>query len=209
MEATAGMTDAVRHAGRLETYGLAYASGIIWLSIAAVLLGSQQQFSFTPAYDFLLAFPPFAAATTMLLVDPRGKWRTYPLRVLLMAVAGGILSACTTVVLAPLLVIMFRGGVTGDLGITGAIASVVLVIVASPLVVAAVRAFRDGSFGKLALLAVGLLVTFVSLAMTLDPTGPLASSMRLDQARIMMVVSAWWLPAYAATAAFLRESELI
>jgi hypothetical protein len=83
MEATVEMTGAVRHAGRLETYGLAYASGIIWLSIAAILLGTQQQFSFTPAYDFLLAFPPFAAAATMLLADPRGRWSTYPLRVLL------------------------------------------------------------------------------------------------------------------------------
>lgn len=199
---------AVRLPGRLETYGLAYASGIVWLAIAAVLLGSQKQFAFNGAYDLLLAFPPFATAATVLLVDRRGRWATFPFRAALMAVVCGIASACSTVVLAPLLILMFRSGITGNLGVTGTIASVVLAVVASPVVFATVNAFRAGEYGRVIVLVTGLLVTFVALAMTLDPMGALASSMRLDQARIIMVVSAWWLPVYALVAAFLRDSEL-
>lgn len=194
--------------GALETYSLAYASGIIWLGAAAVLLGSQEQFVFNAVYNSLLAFPPLAAAATLLLVDRRGSWRTYPLRVVLVGVVGAILSACSTVLLAPLLVLMFRGGVTGDLGTTGLIASVVLVLVASPIIVGLRGALRDQAMGRLAVLSLGLLVSLVALAMTLDPMGGLATSMRLDQARIIMVVSAWWLPFYAASTALLREMQL-
>jgi hypothetical protein len=59
----------------------------------------------------------------------------------------------------------------------------------------------------LALLA-GIGVAVIALAMALDATGPLATSMRLDQARIMMVVSSFWLPVYAGTSALVREAGL-
>lgn len=193
---------------RLDTYALAYGSGIVWLFLAIVLLGAQRQFAFDGVYDSLLAFPPVATALTVLLADRHGSWRSFPWRVLLFATVCTVASAASTVILAPFLILSFRGGVTGNLDLTGVIASVALAIVASPLVFGLVRAVKHQAYGRAFVLVMGLGAAAIALAMALDPTGALATSMRLDQARIMMVVAAWWLPVYAATGAVLRRSGL-
>jgi len=195
--------------GRLDTYALTYAIGIAWLLLAMVLLGAQKTFAFDGIYDALLTLPPLATALGVLVIDRRSGWLALPLNALLLATVCGIASALSTVLLTPFLVLMFRERITGNLGLTGAIASVVLIVVVAPVAVALVRALKAQTLGRVFVLAIGLVVAGVALAMTLDPTGALASSMRLDQARIMMVAASWLLPFYALTAAYVRSAGLV
>lgn len=189
----------------LDTYALAYASGIVWLFIAMVLLGAQKSFSFDAGYDFTLTFPPFATALTVLLLDRRGTAASLLWKVPLFATVCGVASALSTVILTPLLIAMFRGGVTGNLGLTGIVASIALVVVSLPVVAGVVSAARRQAWGRAVVLVVGVLAAAIALAMALDPMGALATSMRLDQAEITMVTAAWWLPFFALTAAYARR----
>jgi hypothetical protein len=126
----------------------------------------------------------------------------------LLAIVAGVASVLSTVVLTPLLVIMFREGVGRDLKVTGLISAVTILIVASPLVFALVSNVRRRRFGRAVVILAGLAVAGVALAMAFDPGGPIASLMRLDQGEVTMITVSWWLPFYAATAAYARRLGL-
>lgn len=189
----------------LDTYALTYAFGIMWLAVAVILLGGQKAFAFDGVYGAILSLPPLVTAGFVLAVEPRGRWSTFPLRALVLAVVCSIVSALSTVPLTPLLVLMFREGVTGHLAASGLVATIALVVVASPLVVGVVAFVRRGQMGRAAILAAGILVTGIALAMAISPAGALAASLRVDQGEIAMITSTWWLPFYALAAAFSRR----
>jgi FlaA1/EpsC-like NDP-sugar epimerase len=192
----------------LDTYALAYAFGIVWLAIAMVALGIRPLFEFDAGYDALLVMPPLATALCVLIADRHGTVRSLPWRALALATVSGVVSVLSTVLLTPFLVLMFRQGVGYNLGASGAIAASALVVVASPMIVCLVTSVRRKLFGRALVLLVGLAVAGVALAMALAPGGPIAALMRLDQAEITMITSSWWLPVYAATAAFARRLGL-
>jgi FlaA1/EpsC-like NDP-sugar epimerase len=192
----------------LDTYALAYAFGIVWLALAMLAIGTLPLFAFDGVYDTLLVLPPVATAVCVLLADRRGPLRSLPLHVVLLATVAGVVSVLSTVVLTPLLVIMFREGVGRDLKVTGLISAVTILVVASPLVFALVSNARRRRFGRATVMLAGLAVAGVALAMAFDPGGPIASLMRLDQSEITMITVLWWLPCYAAAAACARHFGL-
>lgn len=189
----------------LDTYALAYAFGSVWLAVAVLGLGTQPAGSFNGVYDALLVMPPVLTALCVLLAGPAGRLRTLPLRAAVLAVVSGIVSVVSTVVLTPVLVLMFRQGVGRNLPLTGTISAASIIVVASPMVVALVRAMREGRFGRVAILLAGVGVTGVALAMAFAPGGALASLLRVDQGEIVMITVSWWLPVYALTAGFARR----
>jgi len=188
-----------------DTYSLSYAFGIMWLAVTLVGLGTQPNLSFNAVYDLLLILPPVATAICVLLVDPSGTLRSLPFRAVILFTVAGVVSVLSTVLLTPLLVIMFRGGVGNDLGLSGLISAISLAIVGSPMVFALVDAVRKGRWVWVGVLVLGLGAGGVALAMALAPGGPLASLLRLDQAEILMITVSWWLPWYAAASAFARR----
>jgi hypothetical protein len=189
----------------LRTYALAYAIGAVWLAAEVLLLGTQAKYAFTGAYDALLVLPPVLTAVCLLLVDRRGRARTLPLRALALSLVAGVTSVISTVVLTPVLVLMFREGVGRSLSATGTVSAISLVVVASPLVIELAAAARSRRWLHAGVLVAGLATAGVALSMALDPTGPLAVSMRLDQGELLMITSSWWLPVYALAAAYARR----
>ena len=123
---------------------------------------------------------------------------------MLFAVAT-LASVVSTVLLTPFLVLMFREGVGRSLSATGAVSAVTLAVVAAPLLLELVAAVRSRRLLHASVLVAGLIVTAVAFSMALSPTGPLASSMRLDQGELLMITSSWWLPVYALAAALARR----
>lgn len=188
-----------------DTYALTYAFGLLWLAFALIGIGTQPSGSFNAIYDFLLFLPPVATALCVLLVDPGGSWRSLPLRALVLATVAGVTSVVSTVLLTPLLAFMFREGVGHNLPLTGLISTISLVIVGSPMAVMLVDALRKGRWPRVLVLVAGLAVGGVALAMALAPGGPVASLLRVDQSEVLMITVSWWLPVYAATAAFARR----
>jgi hypothetical protein len=188
-----------------DTYSLAYAFGIMWLAVTLIGLGTQPNLSFNAVYDLLLFLPPVATAICVLIVDPSGTLRSLPFRALVLMTVAGVVSVLSTVLLTPLLVVMFRGGVGHDLGLSGLVSTISLLIVGSPMVFSLVDAVRRGRWAWVVVLALGLCASGVALAMALAPGGPLASLLRLDQGEILMITASWWLPWYAASAAFARR----
>jgi hypothetical protein len=53
----------------------------------------------------------------------------------------------------------------------------------------------------------GLALAALTLVMVLTPGGALSSALRPDQAAITMI-TAWWLPFYAATVGYARRMEM-
>lgn len=192
----------------LDTYALSYAFGIAWLVVTLIGLGTQPNLSFTTVYNLLLFLPPVATAICVLLVDPSGTLRSLPFRALVLMTVAGVVSVISTVLLTPLLVVMFRGGVGSDLGLSGLISTISLVVVGSPMAFALVDAARKGRWSWVVVLLLGLGAGGVALAMALAPGGPLASLLRVDQGEILMITVSWWLPWYAAAAAFARRSGM-
>ncbi|HEY5467501.1 MAG TPA: hypothetical protein VIK85_00155 [Coriobacteriia bacterium] len=189
----------------LRTYALGYAIGAIFLAFEIPLLGLQPKYAFDGVYLAAFALPPVLTAFTLLLVDSPGRPRTLPLRALVLFAVTTLASVVSTVLLTPLLVLMFREGVGRSLSATGAVSAVTLAVVAAPLVVELVAASRSRRLLHASVLVAGLAVTAVAFSMALWPTGPLASSMRLDQGELLMITSSWWLPVYALAAAFARR----
>jgi hypothetical protein len=188
-----------------RTYALAYAIGAFWLAAELLALGTQPKYAFTGPYDVLLVLPPVLTALCLLAVDRFGSTRTFALRAAVLALAAGVTSVISTVVLTPVLVLMFREGVGRSLSATGAVSAVSLVIVAAPLVPELVASARSRRWLHTGIVVVGLSTVAVAVAMALSPTGPLASAMRLDQGELLMITSSWWLPVYALAAAFVRK----
>lgn len=188
-----------------RTYSLAYAIGAVFLTAEVVLLGTQTKYSFTSAYDALLVAPPLLTALVLLLVERYGPAGTLALRTVLLSVTASVASVLSTVLVTPLLVLMFREGVGRDLTATGMLSAVSLVVVGSPLVVQLVVSARSGRWLDAGVLLLGIVVAGAALSMALAPTGALASSMRLDQGEILMITSSWWLPVYAIAAAYARR----
>ncbi len=189
----------------LRTYSLAYALGALFLAIEMFVLGTQSKYAFTDVYMIALVMPPVLTALSLLLVDRYGKARTLPLRMVVLTLVASVVSIISTVVLTPFLILMFREGVGRNLSATGALSAVSLAIVSAPLVVELVRFVKAGLWLRAALMVAGLIVVAVALSMALAPTGPLASSMRLDQGELLMITSSWWLPVYALSAAYARR----
>lgn len=188
-----------------DTYALTYAVGMVWLAVSMVVLGGSRLYAFDGLYDFLLTLPPLATALCVVLIDRRGSWRWLPVRALLLATVAGVVSVLSTVLLTPLLALMFRERVGWNLPVAGLVSLVSLVAVASPVAVGLVTSAVRGSYGRALALAAGLAVAAVAVAMAAAPGGAVASMMRLDQAEITMIVSSWWLPFYAAAAAYARR----
>lgn len=188
-----------------RTYALAYAIGAMLLAAEVVLLGTQAKYSFTGVYDALLVAPPLLTAFLVLLVDPHGTGRTLPLRAVLLSVTAGVVSVLSTVLVTPLLILMFREGVGRSLTATGMLSAASLVVVGSPLVIELVASGRSRRWMHAGILVLGLAVIGAALSMALAPTGALAAAMRLDQGEILMITSSWWLPVYAVAAAYARR----
>lgn len=191
--------------GWLDTYAITYAFGILWLAAAIATLGTMKNLSFDAVYDLVLFLPPFVTALCVLLVDRTGSWRTLPWRWLLLAGVAGVTSVISTVLLTPLLVVMFRGGVGRDPRLAGLISAASLVVVAAPMVPSLLGSLRGRRWVRVPVLVAGLAVAALALVMALTPGGPLAAALRLDQAEITMITVSWWLPFYAAAAAFARR----
>ncbi len=191
-----------------RTYALTYAIGAVWLAVEVLLLGTQAKYSFTGVYDALLVLPPLLTAVCLLVIDPHGSVRSLPLRMVALSVVAGIASVLSTVLVTPLLVLMFREGVGRSLSATGLVSAISLVVVGSPLVIELVASGRAHRWLHAAILVVGIAVAGAALSMALAPTGALASSMRLDQGEILMITSSWWLPVYAIAAAYARRLGL-
>lgn len=189
----------------LRTYALGYAIGAIFLAFEIPLLGLQPKYAFDGIYLAAFVLPPVLTAFTLLLVDSPGRLRTLPLRALLLFAVATLASVVSTVLLTPFLVLMFREGVGRSLSATGAVSAVTLAVVAAPLLLELVAAVRSHRLLHASVLVAGLIVTAVAFSMALSPTGPLASSMRLDQGELLMITSSWWLPVYALAAALARR----
>jgi len=193
----------------LDTYALTYAFGVMWLAVGLIGIGTQPDGSFNAIYDAFMALPPVATAFCVLLADRSGSMPSLPLRGVVLATVAGVISVISTVLLTPLLVLMFREGVGHSLSLTGLISLITQVVVASPMVFALVSAARRGRWAWVAVLALGLGTGGVAPAMALAPGGSLATLLRVDQSEIMMITVSWWLPVYAATAAFARRLGLV
>jgi hypothetical protein len=191
----------------LRTYALVYAIGAVWLGLEIVLIGTQQPYVFTGTYVAAFMLPPFLTIGSLLLVDRRGSLRTVPLRVLGITTVAGLASILSTVVLTPLLALMFRERVGFSLSATGTVSWVSLLLVSWPLLVEMVSALRSGRLSHAAVLALGVVVTAVYVAMALDPSGSLATSMHRDQGAFLMVTSSWILPVFAMAVAYIRRLD--
>ena len=189
----------------LRTYSLAYAIGAIFLALEIPLLGLQAKYAFEGVYLAAFTLPPVLTALTLLLLDTPGRMRTLPWRVFVLFVVASLAAVVSTVLLTPLLVLMFREGVGRSLSATGTISAVTLAIVAAPLFLELAAAVRSHRFAHAGVLVAGLAITAVAFSMAVDPAGALASSLRLDQGELLMITSSWWLPVYALTAAFARR----
>ena len=194
--------------GWLDTYSLAYAFGLVWLALELALMGLRPLFAFDIPYDFLLVFPPFMTALCVLLVDRYGSRRSLLWRVPLLATVAAIVSVLSTVVLTPFLALSFRQGVGRDARVTGIISAIALVAVGWPMIAGLVSNVRKRRWVHVASLVVGLAFGAVALLMALNPNGPLAASLRLDQAEIEMITASWWLPVFALAAAYARRIGL-
>jgi hypothetical protein len=190
-----------------RTYALAYAIGALWLAVEIILIGTQKSYTFTGVYVAAFMFPPFMISGQLMLLDRRGASRTLVARALGMTVVAGLVSILSTVILTPLLILMFREGVGHSLAATGAVSWVSLGVVASPLVVELVRTVREGRVTQAATLVVGLLVVAVELSMALSPSGELARSLRRDQGAFLMVTASWIMPVFALATAYIRRLE--
>jgi len=194
--------------GLLRTYALTYAIGAMWLALEVVLLGTEPRYAFNGPYDAYLTLPPFLTALCLLLVDRFGSWRTLPMRTVVLSLIAGVASVISTVVLTPILVLLFREGVGFSLSASALVSAVSLVVVVSPLVIELITAGRSQRWLHVGVLVAGLAVAGVAFAMALTPEGALASSMRSDQGQILMITSSWWLPVYAIASAFTRRAGL-
>jgi hypothetical protein len=191
----------------MRTYALVYAIGAAWLAVEIALIGTQKPYAFTGVYVAAFMLPPLLTTAGVLLLDPRGSGRTLPMRTLGIAAIAGLVSILSTVVLTPLLVLSFREGIGRSLTATGAVSWVSLALVSWPMLVELVRCVRTGRLGQAAALLLGLAVTAVFLAMALDPSGALATSMHRDQGSFLMVTSSWLLPVFAASVAYVRRLD--
>ena len=189
----------------LDTYALSYAFGLVWLALAIVLMGTRPLFAFDAVYDLLLVFPPVFTAAFVLLVDRYGTLGSLVWRIPLLATVAGTVSILSTVVLTPLLAYMFRQGVGRDARVTGIISAVSLAVVAWPMAFSIVSGVRARRWVRVAALVAGLAVGTVAMVLALTPGGPLAASLRLDQAEIVMITVSWWLPVFAAASATARR----
>ena len=190
-----------------RTYALAYALGAFWVAIEVALLGTQPSYGFTGVYIAAFMLPPFLAVAGLLVLDPRGGSRTFVVRVLALTTVAGLVSVLSTVILTPLLILMFRERIGFDLAASGAVAWVSLLVVASPLVVELVRSVREGHLSHAAAFVVGLFVVAVEVAMAVDPSGQLATSLRRDQGAFLMVTASWLLPVFCAAVAYIRRLD--
>jgi hypothetical protein len=188
----------------LRTYALTYAIGAAWLAAGLVVLGTQPKYGFGTVYVAALSMPPVFTAVSLLVLDRFGSMRTFLWRALALSLVATTVSVLSTVLLTPVLILMFREGVGHSLWAT-ALLSAVSLVVASPLVIEFVAASRSQRWLHATVLVAGLVVVGVALSMALAPTGSLASAMRLDQGEILMITSSWWLPVYAVAAAFARR----
>jgi hypothetical protein len=191
----------------LHTYALVYAMGAVWLGAEIALIGTQQPYTFTGTYMTAFILPPFLTVIGLLLLDRPGSLRTMPWRVLAITTVAGLASILSTVLLTPLLALMFRERVGFSLTATGMVSWVSLLLVSWPLLVELVSAVRSGRLLQAAALALGVVVTGVYLAMALDPSGSLATSMHRDQGAFLMVTSSWILPVFAAAVAYIRRLD--
>jgi hypothetical protein len=191
----------------LHTYALAYAIGAVWLGAEIALIGTQQPYTFTGTYIAAFMLPPFLTVAGLLLLDRRGSMRTAPWRVLAITTVAGLASILSTVLLTPLLALMFREGVGHSLTATGAVSWVSLTVVSWPMAVELVSAVRAGRLAQAGALVFGIVVTAVFLIMALDPAGSLAASLHRDQGAFLMVTSSWILPVFAAAVAYIRRLD--
>jgi len=130
------------------------------------------------------------------------------MRTVVLSLVAGVASVISTVVLTPILVLLFREGVGFSLSASALVSAVSLVVVVSPLAVEVVAAGRSQRWLHVGVLVAGLAVAAVAFVMALTPEGALAASMRSDQGQILMITSSWWLPVYALAAAFTRRAGL-
>jgi hypothetical protein len=177
----------------------------VCLALEIPLLGLQPKYDFTGLYLAAFALPPVLTAFGLLVADSPGNRRTLLLRALVLFVVAGLASVISTVALTPVLILMFREGVGHSLAASGAVSAVSLAAVAWPLLVELLVAVRSHRPTHTAILAAGIAVTAVAFAMAVTPGGALASSLRLDQAQLLMITSSWWLPVYAIAAGFARR----
>lgn len=191
-----------------RTYALAYAIGAVWLAVEIPLLGLQPKYEFSGIYLAAFVLPPLLTVACLLFIDAPGKVRTLAFRVLVLFLVASVASVVSTVLLTPLLVLMFREGVGRSLEATGAVSAISLAVVAAPVVVQLVPAVRSGRWLHASVLVLGLAVTGVIFSMALDPTGQLAAAMRLDQGQLLMITSSWWLPVYALAAGLARRAGM-
>lgn len=194
--------------GFWRTYALAYSIGAVWLALEILVLGTQPKYDFGAVYTTAFVLPPFLTAFSLLLVDRPGPARTIVWRGLALAIVAGLASVLSTVAVTPVLVLMFRAKIGFSLSASAAVSVVSLVALAVPLVIELVASGRSRRWLHTAVIAVGLAVVGVALAMAFAPAGPLASRLRLDQGELLMITSPWWLPVYALTTAYARRIGL-
>lgn len=207
-ETSEAPTAPIEEPGLLRTYALTYAIGAVWLAVEVLMLGTESKYAFTAAYDAYLTLPPMLTALCLLLVDRFGPLRSVPVRTLILSIVAGVISVISTVVLTPVLALMFREGVGHSLVATAILSAATLAVVTSPLLIEIVAAVRTQRWLHVTVLLAGIAVAAVAFSMALSPTGALAASMRLDQGEILMITSSWWLPVYALAAAFTRRAGL-
>ena len=191
----------------LHTYALVYAMGAVWLGVEIALIGTQQLYTFTGTYMAAFMFPPLLTVIGLVSLDRRGSIRTMPWRVLAIATVAGLASILSTVLLTPLLALMFREGVGHSLTATGAVSWISLLLVSWPMAVEFVSAVRAGRLAQAGALVCGLVVTAVYLTLALDPSGSLATSLHRDQGAFLMVTSSWILPVFAVAVASIRRLD--
>ena len=190
-----------------RTYALTYALGAIWVAVEIALIGTQPSYGFTPVYVTAFMLPPFLAIAGLLVLDPRGSSRTFVARLLALTTVAGLVSVLSTVILTPLLVLMFRERIGFSLAASGLVSWVSLLVVATPLLIELVRSVRQGRLSHAAAFVVGLLVVAVEVAMAIDPSGQLATSLRRDQGAFLMVTASWLMPVFALAVAYIRRIE--
>lgn len=190
-----------------HTYALVYALGAFWLAIEIAIIGTQPSYGFTPVFIAAFMMPPFFAIAGLLVLEPRGSSRTFLARWLGLTTVAGLVSVLSTVVLTPLLILMFRERIGFSLAASGAVSWVSLLVVAAPLVYELVRALRGGRYLQGAALVLGIVVVAVEVAMAIDPSGQLATSLRRDQGAFLMVTASWLLPVFAAVVAYIRRLD--
>lgn len=194
----------------LDTYGLSYAFGLLFLLPAIILIGSQPLYSFTAFYTLMLTIPPVAASFLVLATDPPES-RTGSLlgRGALLTVLATVGSILAVMVGTPVVILLFLNGVGHSQALTGVVSAVSLVIVGSPMVFALVNSVRVESWFRALVLVLGIAALAILIALTTSQGGVLVESMRRDQGEIMMGLLVWCLPAFAITTAFVRRHGLV